>query len=342
MPVHLVVGGSGYFGNILVQYLKDKGITVRVFDINGNIDRPDGVEFVQGDIRDTRQTAIACQDVEVLYNCVAQVPLARDRKLLYSVNVDGTQNLFESASIGKVRKIIHISTSAVFGVPDKNPIDETVVPKPVEPYGAAKFKAEKIAHQYIKNGLDITIIRPRTILGHKRLGIFSVLFDWVHEGANIPVLGSGENRYQFVHAEDLAEACFLSAKRKGSATYNIGTEHFGTMRQLLEDLVVHAGTKSKVKSLPFGLTVAMMKVTSVIGWTPFAPYHWLMYGREMFFDLTKARSELGWRPHYSNAEMICESYDWYCRELHSKSTGGKSLHQQPVKQGLLKILKKIL
>jgi nucleoside-diphosphate-sugar epimerase len=64
------------------------------------------------------------------------------------------------------------------------------------------------------HGLDVTIVRPRTILGHGRLGIFGILFEWVADGADIFVLGDGANRYQFVHADDLADVCVLAGSTR--------------------------------------------------------------------------------------------------------------------------------
>ena len=95
----------------------------------------------------------------------------------------------------------------------------------------------------------MSIIRPRTILGHGRLGIFSILFDWISKGVNIPVLNNGENIYQFVHAEDLASACILASYvNKNISYYNIGAEDFGTMRETLENLCEYANTGSRIYS----------------------------------------------------------------------------------------------
>ena len=76
------------------------------------------------------------------------------------------------------------------------------------------------------DGLDLTIFRPRTILGHGRLGIFAPLFNWIAEGKDVFVLGRGDNHYQFVRAEDLAEACVLAAARPGAGKMSAipGTE----------------------------------------------------------------------------------------------------------------------
>ena len=117
---------------------------------------------------------------------------------------------------------------------------------------------------------------------------FKFLFEWISEGTNVPVLGDGKNVYQFIHSDDMADACILAGNSKGSATYNCGAEEFGSMREVLEDLCEYAGTGSKVVSVPMGLAVAGMNITSKLGLSPLGPYHSLMYGRSMYFDISKA------------------------------------------------------
>ncbi len=339
----LITGGSGYFGCLLRDRLRTSGANVRIFDLIDADDRPSDVEFMQGDIRDRTAVQRACAGVEVVYHNVAQVPLAKDRALFDAVNRDGTQHLLDAARRARVRKIVHTSTSAVFGIPARNPVDERVEPRPLEPYGKAKLEAERlIAAAVERYGQDVTIIRPRTIVGHGRLGIFQILFDWIEEGRRIPVLGRGDNLYQFVHADDLADACIKAAARSGPATYNIGAERFGSMRQTLEALCAHAGTGSRVYSIPFGLAVAGMRLTSALGLSPLGPYHALMYGRSLYFDLARPRAELDWQPRWSNEEMICESYDWYVSHKDTvHRSDGRSAHSSAVRQGILGLLKRI-
>src|SRR5439155_14124918 len=199
-----------------------------------------------------------------------------------------------------VAKVVHTSSSAVFGVPESNPMREDAPCRPVEAYGRAKLRAEELCHDAARSGLDVTIVRPRTILGHGRLGIFAVLFDFVAAGGPVYVFGRGDNRYQLVHADDLADACLRAADRSGPSTYNIGAAEFGTMRETLQALVDHAGTGSKVRSLPVAPAAAAMKVLATLGVAPFAPYHWLLYGESLWFDVTRARTELEWEPTHSN------------------------------------------
>ncbi len=230
----LITGGSGYLGSYLLRRVLERSDRARVFDLNDADDRPPSVEFVRGDIRDEGAIARACEGVDTVYHAVAQVPLARDRALFESVNIRGTQALLEAAVAAGVRKVVSISSSAVYGVPARLPVTEDTIPTPAEAYGSAKYEGERLCAKYARTGLDVSVVRPRTIVGHGRLGIFQILFEWIRQGANVPVLGRGDNVYQFVHVADLADACIRTAERPGPTTYNCGADRYGTMRQVLQ------------------------------------------------------------------------------------------------------------
>ncbi|MCU1360216.1 MAG: hypothetical protein JWN99_1505, partial [Ilumatobacteraceae bacterium] len=238
-----------------------------------------------------------------------------------------------------VHKVVHTSSSAVFGVPRSNPVLPTTVPMPVEAYGHAKLAAEWACLQAAAHGLDVSIVRPRTILGHGRLGIFGILFDWIADGADVPVLGNGSNRYQFVHADDLAAVSLLAANAPGPLVINAGTDRFGTMRESLESLCAHAGTGSKVRSLPARPTSLAMRAAAGLGLAPFAPYHWIMYSKSLWFDIEHAREALGWQPRFSNDEMFAASYDWFIANRAHTTDAGASHHRTSTKQGALRVMK---
>ncbi len=335
MTTSLVTGGSGYFGSLLVRRLLERGHTVRVLDLHDVTDRPADVEFVGGDIREGRTVRRAVAGVDTVFHNVAQVPLAKDPHLLRSVNVDGTRVLLDEARDADVTKIVHTSSSAVFGVPEVNPVLPTTVPKPEEAYGHAKLAAEWACLAAARDGLDVSIVRPRTILGHGRLGIFGILFDWIADGADPIVLGDGSNRYQFVHAEDLADACIATAASPGPGVFNIGTDRFGTMTDALTALCEHAGTGAEVRSVPAGPAGLAMQATARLGLTPFAPYHWLMYSKSMWFDIEHARTGLGWEPAWSTDQMFAHSYDWFVDHRADTDDAAASRHRRSAKQGLL-------
>jgi nucleoside-diphosphate-sugar epimerase len=338
----LVTGGSGYFGALVVSQLRERGWKVRVLDINDASDRASDVEFVQGDIRDAATVHEACVGIDVVFNNVAQVPLAKDPELLTTVNIDGTKRLLEAAVATGVSKIVHTSSSAVFGIPERNPVLPSTAPAPLETYGKAKLAAEWECLAAVSRGLDVSIVRPRTIMGHGRLGIFGILFDWIADDADVFVFGKGHNRYQFVHADDMADLTIRAAARSGPGIFNGGTDRFGTMRETLEATVAHAGSKSKVRSLPARPASLAMQAASKARLAPFAPYHWIMYSRSMWFDVEHCREQLGWEPKFSNAEMFAQSYDWYIanRAEAESSHEGQSHHRRSTKQGALKVLKR--
>jgi nucleoside-diphosphate-sugar epimerase len=339
-PQVLVTGGSGYFGTTLVRELLSRGHDVRIFDLHPPEGEFAAVPFHRGDIRDLEAVRRAASGAGVVYHCVAQVPVARDRALFWSVNRDGTRNLLQAAQEHGVAKVVYISSSAVFGIPRDAPITARTEPAPAEDYGAAKFAGEQLCRQFADRGLDVTIVRPRTIMGHGRLGIMQVLFEWVCQGRNVYVLGRGDNRYQFVHAEDLAAACVLASARPGFAAYNVGAESVGTMRETLQAVVDHARTGSRVRSLPHSPAVAAMKLTGLLRLSPLAPYHWLVYGREVYFDISKPRQELNWRPRWDYRGMFIQSFEWYRRHreevLRAK---GRSAHQSRLREGVLRLLR---
>lgn len=341
MTVSLVTGGSGYFGSLLVERLRSRGHTVRIFDLVDTTDRPDDVAFFAGDIRRATDLQPALSGVDVVFNNVAQVPLARDRTLLHTVNVDGTRTLLEASRKAGVSKVVHTSSSAVFGVPAENPVLPTTAPRPVEAYGQAKWEAEQLCLAASRDGLDVTIIRPRTILGHGRLGIFGILFDWIADGSDPFVLGKGDNVYQFVHAHDLAEACIAAAHVEGPDVFNVGTDRFGTMRSALDHLCSHAATGARVRSLPAAPTVAAMKLLAALRIAPFAPYHWTMFGRSMYFDIEHVQNRLQWTPRWSNDEMFADSYDWFCTHRDQSSDPAASQHRRSARQGVLRIAKTV-
>ncbi len=339
----LVTGGAGYFGTVLVERLLQQGIPVRILDVNRPDPVPNGVTVIQGDVRDLALVRQACEGVDAVHHNVALVPLARDKEGFWSVNEGGTRNVMEAALQAGVRKVVSMSSSAIYGAPKANPVDETTEPHPGEEYGAAKLAAEKVCVEFRARGLDVTIVRPRTIMGHGRLGIMQILFEWIREGQAIPVFDGGRNRYQFVHGGDLADACLAAAERPGSAEYNVGAASFGTMRDTLAGLIAHAKSPSRIVSVPMAPATALMRAAGGLGLSPLGPYHALMYGRSMWFDISRAQRELNYRPKFSNVDMMCESYDWYIANRDAiLRRKGSSLHSMAVKQRALRLAPRVL
>lgn len=341
MTRHLVTGGSGFLGNLIARRLHERGEQVTVLDIWEDPTRPAEIEFVNCDICDRAGVAQAMKGIDIVHHNVALVPLTKSGDNFWRVNVEGSKIAAEEAVRAGVKTFVHMSSSAIFGGQASCPITNETPMRPLEEYGRAKLAGEFAVREACELGeVPLIVIRPRTILGEGRLGIFQILFEWISEGRNVYVIGSGNGGFQFIHALDLMDFYMMAIDLGKPGVYNVGTDRFGTLREGLENLIEYAGTRSKVKSLPVWLTVNVLRVLDWLGLSPLAPYHYLTYHKPYFFDVTPL-TELGWKPRYSNDEMFRESYEWFLQnydKLAAQKSG--SAHRKPVKEKILWLVKK--
>lgn len=339
---HLVTGGSGFLGNLIARRLLARGEQVKVLDVWEDPTRPREIEFVQCDICDCAGVGRAMQGVDVVHHNAALVPLTKSGSRFWEVNVEGSRIAAEQAVQAGAQAFIHMSSSAIFGIPGQCPIDDATAPRPAEIYGRAKLAGEQSVRDVsTKAGLPLIVVRPRTILGEGRLGIFQILFEWIREGRAVYVIGPGTGLFQFVHAHDLMDAYLLMLDHAQPGIYNIGTDRFGALREALEHLIAQAHSGSRVRSLPATFTISTLWLLDRLGLSPLAPWHYLTYHKPFYFDVSKLL-RLGWKPRYSNDEMLRESYEWFVANydrLSAEKAG--SAHRRPVRQGLLWLLKKL-
>ena len=338
---HLVTGGSGFLGNLIAQRLLARGEQVRNLDVWRDPKAPADIEYVECDIRDRGGVARAMQGVDVVHHNVALVPLTKSGTKFWEVNVDGSRIAAEEAAKAGAKAFIHMSSSALYGVPKKIPIDATTPLAPIEIYGRAKLAGEQAVQEVCaRTNMPLIVIRPRTLLGEGRLGIFQILFDWISAGRNVYVIGGGEGGFQFLHALDMMDFYMLALDAGRPGVYNVGTDRYGTLREALENLIRYAGTTSKVRSLPVGLTIATLQTLDKLGLSPLAPWHYLTYHKPFAFDV-EPLIRMGWQPRYSNDEMMRESYDWFLAHRDDEVLDDASAHRKPVREGLLWLVKKL-
>lgn len=337
---HLITGGSGFLGNLIARRLHARGETVRILDVWEDGSRPKEIEFVKCDIRDAPGVARALRGVEVVHHNVALVPLTKAGPEFWSVNVEGSRIAAEQAVTAGVKTFIHMSSSAIFGAPDC-PVTNASPFRPVEIYGRGKLAGELSVRKICDQAkLPLIVIRPRTILGEGRLGIFQILFQWISENRKIYVIGAGNQPFQFVHAHDLMDAYLLAMDAGQPGVYNVGTDRFGTLREALDHVITHARSGSRVASLPAGLTINTLRVLDWLRLSPLAPWHYLTYHKAFHFDVSPLLA-LGWKPRYSNDEMFRESWDWFVQHQDRLAAeADASPHRSVVKQRVLGLLKK--
>jgi nucleoside-diphosphate-sugar epimerase len=299
------------------------------------------VDYLPIDIRNRQAVIEACRGASRIFHILSLVPISKAGNVFWDVNVEGTRNILEGALKHGVQKILHMSSSAVYGISQPSPLSEESKLNPLGVYGRSNYDGESVCRGYRKSGLDISIVRPRTVIGPERLGIFSILFDWIGSGKNIYIIGSGANRIQFVEVSELAEACIRITEKAVNDEFNLGTDRFETLRDDLGGLIRHAGSRSRIVGLNPFLAISSLRLLDTLGLSPLADWHYLTYHKDFYFNVTKAKTVLDWQPKFSNLEMLTESYDWYVKNHESIQRETGTTHRKNLRQGILKLLKNL-
>ena len=338
-----ISGGAGFLGLHLSRRLVADGHVVRTLDVAPLDDAglEGRVEELRGDVRSAVDARRLLAGADVLVHAAAALPIQESRAAIRSVNVDGAAVTFAAALEAGVRRVVLISSTAVYGVPERHPIHEDDPLVGVGHYGESKIEAERLCDAFASRGLETVIVRPKTFLGPERLGVFEILFDWIREGRRIPILGEGANHYQLLAVEDLCDAVVrcLDADVAGEAL-NVGAARFGTVREDLEALIAHAGSGSRLRPVPARPAELALRGLELARLSPLAEWHYRTAHRDSFVSIEKTRSLLGWEPRLSNAETLCETYDWYLAHRGTMRAAGVT-HRVPWDQRALALIRRM-
>ena len=338
-----ISGGAGFLGLHLARRLLADGHAVRSLDLVPLHEPSLDVEELRGDIRDEAAARQLVDGARILVHAAAALPIRGSRREIRSVNVDGTLTLLAAAAEAGVRRVVLVSSTAVYGVPEKHPIEEDDPLDGVGHYGDSKIEAERICRAFIERGLDCVILRPKTFIGPERLGVFEILFDWIREGRRIYVLGDGSNRYQLLAVADLVEAIVLAASKRAARgrTLNVGAKEFGTVREDLQALIDHAGSASRITPVPARPAEVALRALELARLSPLVEWHYKTAHRDSFVAVSAAEQILGWRPRLSNAEALIETYDWYLAHREEIVGSAGITHRVPWNQRALAVLKRV-
>lgn len=285
-------------------------------------DRAAGAEFRTVDLRDAPAVADACRGVEVVYHLAAGQRMkpqfsALSEREIFDMNLDAVRHVLDGARAAGARKVVHISSSGIYGIPTTVPVREDHPQRPLGAYGESKIAAERLCADAVAAGMDVTVFRPMSLFGPGMTGVFLLLFEWVRLSKNVYFLGWGRNRVQMTSAWDVADACLLAAERPESrgAVMNLGATEVPTVRGQVEALIAHAGSRSRIVPIPAAVVRNAGRVLNVVKLSPIVPEHYLLADANFVLDVSEARQRLGWTPAYSNVRMTTEAYDWYCRNF---------------------------
>lgn len=341
----LVTGGAGFLGINLIRYLTARGYHCVSLDIE-EFTYPDmrgRVTVVTGDTREPEDVATAMQGVSYVVHCAAALPLYKEADI-YSTDIDGTRNVLDAAKEHGVKRFVHISSTAVYGIPDHHPLVEEDRLEGVGAYGKAKIMAEEACLDARIQGLTVSIIRPKSFVGPERLGVFALLYDWALDRRNFPMIGSGNNRYQLLDVEDLCDAILLCLTRPAEQvndTFNIGAKVYTTMREDYQAVLDYAGFGKRIIGFPAAPAIVGLRVLEKLGISPLYKWVYETASKDSFVSIEKAERQLGYRPKYSNKDALIRNFEWYIANREQFESQSGVTHRVPWKQGALGVLKRL-
>ena len=339
----LISGAAGFLGINLSRFLRRRDYAITGLDLAA-FDYPDmqgQIRAIQGDIRDPEAVRRAVDGARLVVHAAAALPLYAPEDIR-TTDVDGTHTVLDAALAAGVERVVHVSSTAVYGIPDHHPLREEDPLRGVGPYGEAKVQAEEVCLQFRAKGLCVPILRPKSFVGPERLGVFALLYDWAQDGRGFPVLGPGTNRYQLLDVEDLCEAIHLALTldaERVNDTFNIGAREFGTIREDYQAVLDRAGFGKRVVSLPARPAIWTLRVLERLKLSPL--YRWVYETacEDSFIAIDKAERLLGFRPRYSNREALLRNFEWYLANRARFAGSSGISHRVPWKQGILRLAK---
>jgi nucleoside-diphosphate-sugar epimerase len=325
---YLVTGSAGFLGSELVKAIRSQGLDCVGLDISPQ----DGSTIV--DCSDFESILPHFQNIDFVVNTIAYVPLRRPNADFHTANSSVPGVIAKAADQSHVKKVIHISSSAVWGLPGNLLVNEETAASPFEPYGKAKLLGEKNFINAIQQ-TPWAILRPRTILGNGRLGIFHTLFTLIQEDRAVFTIGKGSHPLQFIDLLDVITA-IATLLSKGQGIYGVGSANYSSINNELNSLIAFAKSRSKVKALPKKLTITALSMLWKFRLSPLSPWHIQGYANP--FQLSSLKlTQLGWSPVFSNMQTLQRSWEWY---LSHSDEGKNSVHRSPLKLNFLGALRR--
>jgi nucleoside-diphosphate-sugar epimerase len=341
MPTILVTGGAGFFGGIVVRMLLEQGHRCISIDLQPHDYSDPRLLTVQADIRDLdRLRAVVTQELpQAIIHCAAVMSTGGEGdEFLWSSNVEGTRNIAEVAKENGIKRVVYVSTNCLWTDNVHRPIREDDAPAPIEIYGKSKLEGERVLRQYA-GAFDLAILRCPAIIDRGRLGLLAILFEFIDEGRKIWVVGGGQNRYQWIYGRDAADAC-IRLLHSETGIFHAGADHPLPLRDIYQHVITHAGSKSRIASLPKRPALWAMRAAYKLGLSPLPPYFYKMIAEDFEFDSSKLRRITGWQPTMTNEQMLLEAYDYYRQnkaEIHARRNA--STHRRPARMGVIRLLK---
>lgn len=319
---HVIFGGDGFVGRYLARDLSERGEDVLVADIaKSPLAHYANVRHVRCDVTDSASVmAVDIGPDDMVYNMSAKMlsPIqikAKRYEFFYPVNTFGAGNIMAAMAARDAHQFVQYTTDMVYGHTVKLPQDEAHPISPLGEYGASKAVTEAMCARWRNRGMNITIVRPRLIIGPGRLGILEKLFRLIDMNLPVPMIGSGKHPYQFISVYDCAEVARLAWQfGVPNHEYNLGSDNPPSVRELLGGLIKSASSKSVLVPTPGFAVKATLAAFDWLNLPIMDPEQYLIANEYCVRDTSAAKRDFGWTPRHRDEDMLVAAYEEYSRK----------------------------
>ncbi len=319
--LNMVTGGCGFLGKELVERLVGRGRQVRVFDSKTDKYPLENVEYVIGDLRKPSDTDLACDGVETLYH-LAALHDEIDGDLVRDININGTENLLESASLTGVKNIVFMSSAMVYGYPPAElPCPEYAPLLSSGPYSLSKIIGEEMCFSMReRTGARVSAIRAPVILGpgYEEKQALKWIIDRALNHQPVFMIGSGKQKRHYVDKTDCAEALIAAADNEASdgECFNVGYDRPHSDEDFMKIVIRAARSFSIAIPIPQPIVEIGWRVAHTIGQEPqIIPELKSKIFNDSYYDTSKIKATLGWKPKKTLNVTLYEFMKWYRRKL---------------------------
>jgi NAD dependent epimerase/dehydratase len=307
----LVTGADGFIGSHLVERLLDEDARVRAFcfyNSRGSLgwldeldrDRGDRLDVHLGDIRDPRAVRAAVDGVDVIFHLAALIAIPYSYQAPASfvdTNVTGTLNVLEAVRDGGAGRMVHTSTSEVYGTPRTVPIGEGHPLQGQSPYSASKIAADQLCHAYACSfGTPVVTLRPFNTFGPRQSAraVIPTILGQLLAGSDRIQLGSLEPRRDFTFVQDTVDGFVRMAEADLAAgeVVQLGTGRSVSVADLLAACCDVVGRRAQPVTAAERVRPAASEVTVLLS------------------DPSYAADVLGWKPEVLLEEGLARTADW--------------------------------
>lgn len=279
-PKVVITGGAGFIGSHIAEYWAEQGADVHIVDnlrsgYEKNFAHLEGVTFLNGSITDRSIVEKAMEGADYVHHLAALISVPEsvlNPRLCVEINIQGLLNVLEAARDNNVKKLIHISSAAVYGDSPVSPKSVRMRPVPKTPYGITKLDGEYYLSLFTREyGMKTTSLRCFNVFGPRQdpnsqyAAAIPMFIQKALLGEDIIIYGDGKQTRDFVYVKDVVHANILAVKSDiPDGVFNVGCERIISINELAELIIEITGSKSRIVFRPERLGDIKHSIASIV------------------------------------------------------------------------------